>query len=127
MHRAWPEHKAVFDAALTGNAEEVARLLSAQRTTGRNTLPRALPRLGPDRSPLDRWFHSDAFPAACLTCGASTFLGDISDRREIARLLGDTVERDRLRASAERFTTALTDPELGFELDELEMFFSKRK
>jgi hypothetical protein len=62
-----------------------------------------------------------------LTCGASSFLGDLSDRREVARLLGDTAEHERLRASAARFTTALTDPELGFELDELETSFGKRR
>ncbi len=127
VDRIWPESKAVFDAARSRDAAEVVRVLTEQRSTGRTTLPRALPQLGPDRGPLERWFRSDSFPAACLTCGASSFLGDLSDRREVARLLGDTTERDRLRASAERFTTALTDPELGFELDELETFFGKRR
>lgn len=127
VDRTWPESKAVFDAARIRDAAEVARVLTEQRSTGRTTLPRALPQLGPERGPLERWFRSDAFPAACLTCGASSFLGDLSDRREVARLLGDTTERARLRASAERFTMALTDPELGFELDELETFFGKRR
>lgn len=56
-----------------------------------------------------------------------------SDHREVGRPLlvpaplGETSEHDRLRASAARFTTALTDPQLGFELDELETFLSKQK
>lgn len=127
VDRIWPESKAVFDAAVHQNASEVVRVLTVMHSTGRTTLPRALPQLAAHRAALDAWFRSDAYPAACLTCGASGFLGDLSDRREVARLLGDTAERDRLRASAERFTTALTDPQLGFELDELETFFSKRK
>lgn len=127
VDRVSTESKAVFDAALQKNASEVARVLMEQHSTGRTTLPRALPQLGADRAPLDKWFGSDAYPAACLTCGASEFLGNLSDRREVARLLGDRAERDRLRASAERFTSALTDPQIGFELDELETFFSKRK
>lgn len=131
VDRDWPEHKAVFDAAATGHSAEVVRVLTAQRSSGRTTLARALRRLsasGPaDREPLIRWFRGGSYPSACLTCGASTYLGDISDRREVARLLGEVGERDRLRLTADRFATALTDPELGFELDELETFFSRKK
>lgn len=127
VDRVWPESTAVFDAALRRDASAVARVLAEHHSTGRTTLPRALPQMTTDRAPLAKWFRSDAYPAACLTCGASGFLGDLSDRREVARLLGEPAEHDRLRASAERFTTALTDPQIGFELDELETFFSKRK
>jgi len=127
VDRVWAESKAVFDATLHRDASEVARVLTEHHSTGRTTLPRALPQLRSGQAPLEKWFRSDAYPAACLTCGASGFLGDLSDRREVARLLGDAAEHDRLRASAERFTSALTDPQIGFELDELETFFSKRK
>lgn len=126
VDRTWPEHKAVFDAAASGNAEAVVKALTDHHANGRTTLARVLPLLG-ERAPLRRWYGSTAYPQSCPSCGASTFLGDLSDRREVARLLDDRLESDRLRQAAERFTTALTDPELGFELDELEVFFATKK
>lgn len=126
VDRDWTDHKAVF-AARGGGAAAIAGVLKEQRSTGRDTLSRVVPLREADRAPLVAWLRSRDYPSACPTCGASTYLGDLSDRRDAARLLGDTAERDRLHDAAERFTTALTDPEIGFELDEVETFFSKRR
>ena len=57
----------MFDAARTWKRwREIARVLTEEHSTGRTTLPRALPQLGPDRGPLVAWFRSDGYPAACL-------------------------------------------------------------
>ncbi len=122
----WSEHKALFDAGLTGDAAEVSKVLVAQGTTGRETLARILPHLRRNRPSLDGWFR-ESFPAPCLTCGASSLLGHLSDRREIARLLGAAEERERLRPAAARFVDAMTDPAIAFELDELETFFGRKR
>ena len=96
----WPDHRAVFDAGLTGDGAKVAEALVAQRSTGRDTLARALPLVRTNRAALDAWFEK-SFPAPCLGCGASTLHGHLSDRREVAHLLGGaaTRERDRLLAA----------------------------
>lgn len=122
----WADHKALFDAASTGDAANVVTVLKTQRTTGRDTLARIVPRIRTNRPALDAWFKG-AFPAPCLTCGASDYLGHVSDRREVARLLGDTQESARLRPVAEHFTDALTDVSIAFELDELETFFGRKR
>ena len=122
----WADHKAVFDAAMLGDGTLVAHRLVAQRSTGRAVLPRVLPRIRQNRAALERWFK-ESFPAPCLTCGASEYLGHVSDRREVARLLGDGAERDALLPTATRFTDALTDVSIAFELDELETFFGRKR
>lgn len=122
----WADHKAVFDAAIFGDGTLVVKRLVAQRSTGRAVLPRVLPRIRQNRAALDRWFR-ESFPAPCLTCGASDYLGHLSDRREVARLLGDGAERDALLPAATRFTDALTDVSIAFELDELETFFGRKR
>jgi hypothetical protein len=125
---AWPEHKAIFDAGLSGDGAKVAQTLVSQGATGRNTLPRALPLVRTNRAALDAWFK-ESFPAPCLTCGASSLHGHLADRREVARLLGGPAarERERLLTAVTRLTDALTDPEIAFELDELETFFAARR
>ena len=121
----WADHKALFDAASTRDGADVVAVLKTQRTTGRDTLARIVPRIRRNRAELDAWFKG-AFPAPCLTCGASDYFGHVSDRREVARLLGDTQESERLRPVAEHFTDALTDVSIAFELDELETFFGRK-
>jgi hypothetical protein len=120
----WHDRQEVFRAGLTGDAGEVAAVLARQRSTGRSTLPRVLPRLSRNRDRLDEWFREE-FPRPCLTCGSSSLLGHLSDRREVARLLGADKEREGLQAIAVRFVDALTDPAIAFELDELETFFAR--
>lgn len=122
----WPERRAVFDAA--GDGARVVELLVAQGSTGRDVLPRVLPRITTNRSALDRWYEG-RYPAGCVTCGASAWLGHLSDRREVGRLLGGAAanEHARLLPSAERFVDALTDRETAFEVDELETFFGSRR
>jgi hypothetical protein len=122
----WPEHSALFAAAGSGDAANVVKLLTEQRSTGRDTLARILPRISRNRAALDTWLK-DAYPAPCVTCGATDFFGHLSDRREVTRLLGHTQESDALRPAAARFTDALTDTSIAFELDELETFFGRKR
>lgn len=125
---AWPEHKAIFDAGLSGDGAKVVQALVAQGSTGRDTLARALPHVRTNRAALDAWFVQ-SFPAPCLTCGASSLHGHLADRRDVARLLGGAAarEQDRSLPALTRFTDALTDPAIAFELDELETFFAARR
>jgi hypothetical protein len=122
----WPEHSDVFAAARKGDGAEVARVLTAQSSTGRDTLPRVLHLVVRNKDELGSWFRSSRYPGACLACGASSFHGWLSDRREVARLLGETKEIERIDAPLERFTSAVTDPLIAFELDELETFFNRK-
>ncbi len=123
----WPDHAAVFEAGLTGDAEAVVTTLVAQKSSGRDTLPRILPRLTKNRPALQTWFTT-RFASTCVTCGGFQWLGQISDRREVARLLGDgDGERAQLASAAKSFTDALTDPAIAFELDELETFFGTKR
>jgi len=124
----WPDHERVFDAGLTGDGLKVAEALVATRSTGRDTLPRVLPLVRTNRRELDTWFAS-SFPAPCLGCGASTLHGHLVDRRAVGRLLGGAAaaEGERYSPTVLRFTDALTDPAIPFELDELETFFAVRR
>jgi hypothetical protein len=121
----WADHAALFAAGASGDGEQVTAALLAQHATGRDTLARVLPRIRQNRASLVRWL-SNGFPAPCLGCGASDYLGHVSDRREVARLLGVAAESEALRPAAARFTDALTDASIAFELDELETFFGRK-
>lgn len=124
----WPERRALLDAAASGEAEKVVSVLVAQRATGRDVFARILPRLR-DRTALQTWY-AKGFPAPCVTCGASAFHGHAVERRDVGRAIGGSdaaKEVARLGPVVVRFTDALTDPEIAFELDELETFFAERR
>lgn len=124
----WPERRAILDAGASGDAGAVVSALVSQRSTGRDVLPRVLPRLR-DRSALESWY-TRSFPPPCVGCGASAFHGHVVERRDVGLAIGGTVaaaEVERLGPVVERFTDALTDPEIAFELDELETFFAERR
>jgi hypothetical protein len=122
----WPEHKAIFDAALTGDGAAVRAVLVKQGSTGDGTLARALPRVVRNRDALRRWYD-DEYPTPCMTCGASSFIGHLAERRDAARLLDVRDEAERLQSIAAHFTDALADPTIAFELDELETFFDRKR
>ena len=122
----WPVHKDALAAASGGDGKKLAAVLRAHHSTGRSILGRALSRIRTNRAALDAWFD-DEFPDACVTCGASALHGNLADRREAARNLARPVERERLGERVARFTDALTDGEVAFELDELETFFAAKR
>jgi hypothetical protein len=122
----WPEHKAIFDAALTGDGSALRAVLVKQASTGDGTLARALPRVVRNRDALERWYD-DEYPGPCLTCGASSFFGYLVERRQTAGLLGKRDDAERLRGVAAMFTDALADASIAFELDELETFFDRKR
>ena len=122
----WADHMALFDAARSGDGKDVAALLATQHATGAETLPRIVPRLRTGEDALLRWFD-ERFPEPALNAGASVFLGHLTDRRVVARLVGRPQEADVLAPAVERFVDALTDPVIAYELDELETFFAPRQ
>lgn len=122
----WPGHSQIFVAGRTGDGEQLVKELVVQKETGRSVLARLMPLITRNRQALDVWFRSSDYPAACLTCGASSFHGHLSDRREVARLIGAPGEAERLKPAAARFTDALTDSDVAFEVDELETFFNRK-
>jgi hypothetical protein len=122
----WPPHAQLLAAGRSGDGKALVAELTRQKETGRTVLARVLPAITHDRQALSTWFESPFYPAACVTCGASSYHGDLSDRREVARLLGESRARDRVTPALASFTDALTDPDVAFELDELETFFNRK-
>ncbi len=122
----WPDRRPLFAAGVSGDAAAVVRQLVEQKSTGRDVLPRIMPLLRVNRSAVATW-SATQFPAPCLTCGASSLVGHLSDRREVARLVGTKDERDRLLSVVTRFVDALTDPATAFEIDEVETFFGTKR
>ena len=122
----WPPNAPIFAAGRAGDGAELVKELVAQKVTGRSLLARLLPSITRNRAALDAWFRSPGYPATCITCGGSSHHGHLSDRREVARILGQAAEHDRLRLAASGFTDALTDPDIAFDVDELETFFHRK-
>ena len=122
----WPPRMALFEAGQSGDGAQVANELAKQKDSGREALARVVPYVKTNRDALDRWFASNDYPPACVTCGASTVQGWLAYRREVARPLGANAEDDRLLSSVPSLTDALTDPEIAYELDELETFFHRK-
>lgn len=126
--RNWHDHQVVFAAGTTGDGARVVEALQSVQSTGRDTLPRVIHHVRSNRGALDAWFAT-AFPAPCVGCGASTLHGHAVDRAAVGTLLGgaSSNEAARLRPSIVRFTDALVDPVIAFELDELETFFAAKR
>ena len=122
----WPGRIEIFAAAEAGDGAQIAKELARQKDSGGEVLARVLPHVRTNRDALERWFASNDYPPACITCGASTLQATLAARREVARLLGVNAEHDRLTPTVTRFTDALTDPAIAYELDELETFFHRK-
>jgi hypothetical protein len=122
----WPDRQKLFATRLSGDAAEAAKLLGEAKSTGRDTLPRLLPFLPRNRAALDEWFDK-GFPAPCVDCGATIMLGHLADRWDVARMLHRRKTEEELRWITTRFTDALTDPEVAFEIEELETFFASQR
>jgi hypothetical protein len=120
----WPDRAELFSAAGGGDGKRIADVLARHKATGRDTLPRLVPRVQKNRVALDAWFD-ETFPAPCLTCGASAYLAHVADRRAVAALLGKTSESARLAPVVARFVDAQTDPAVAWEIAELEIFFAR--
>jgi hypothetical protein len=120
----WPNRAELFSAVPGGDGRRIADILAREKDTGRDTLPRILPRLQSNRAALDAWFD-DAFPVPCMTCGASAYLGHLADRRAVAALLGKKEESARLAPVIARFVDAETDEAVAWEIAELETFFAR--
>lgn len=122
----WPPRMPIFAAAEAGDGAAVAQALVSAKENGAESLARVVQHVKVQRDALARWFASRDYPPSCIGCGASAFQGWLADRREVARLLAQREEEKRLTDRTTRFTDAMTDSAIAYELDELETFFHRK-
>ncbi len=81
-------------AATSGKGGDVVKALREARSTGRGALPRIVPKITTEREALVAWLYDD-FPPADLRNGILALATNIGDRREAARVLGDTALEEK--------------------------------
>jgi hypothetical protein len=119
----WP-HEGLFAAASRGDGAELAGKLTADKATGRAVFAEVLPRIHARREALTEWARA-RFPAPCWTCGLFAVAENAGDRREIARLLGDTALEAKTAAVAQRYVEAILQRDGAPELAELERLYER--
>jgi hypothetical protein len=92
--------------ASTGDGAKVADALVHAQTTARPVIRAIMARVRDNREALRIWARTK-LPPGCDRCGVYAIAENVSDRREIARLVGDRVLEERWATVARRYIDAL--------------------